>query len=743
MNGQIIPEETEKSIEVKQENATFLVIGDKAYTSEIIEEYNRNAEAKTEDFNTNAENKTASYNSNAADRTTAFNNNYDNKISAFNSNANKQTEEFDTHVLMQTNTFNNNAASTIANYNSNAEQKTYEFNQNALSYQEGIEDNTNRIKRLENDIFDSGNKTGTLINITDSTLAELKGVNIEGVLKQETTTGKNLLKTPYTSGNSYTHNGITYTLNSDNSIILNGTAASSSWYELNTNGENSWYLDSAKNYSFSVLDKNGNYVTGVNPQYWSAKTGNHLGNNGKLSLTDYMEDGTNSWNFVIAIANGTSLNNVTIYPQIEEGVLPTSYEPYTGEQPTPRPDYPQPIEVIEDSFNLVSCSKNLYNYEDRNSTQLPSEITVDEEGWITATYDNSSGTTSKFLNYRTNNLKLKTSTNYSVVAEVKNVSGNGIVYFTSKAWTTPPTEGQFSDKFEKNFTDLSNGSVYCKIIATEEDFSNILYGLRTYVVFSAGQSGSITFRLSVLDDTSVTANNFVYEPYQSTTVQINFPENEFLGKINDIYKDSLKIEYNEDDGKYHLYLDKNVGKVVLDSNENWVRANNAFQTTNVYPSNVALRTSTNFAYSTHYQYAYYAGAISNNINNGEFGWSGAKLLTVGNTDITNVTEFKSWLSTNNVEIYYQLAEPYVVDLGVVDMPLSYYPITNVYTTCDLQPTIEVSYYRDFKGTVKAMQDDLTSASSKISTLESDVNTLKEQVAQLMTSTILEESEAVE
>ena len=56
-NGCIIPEIDEQNIGVQQENATFLVIGDEAYTSEIIEEYNRNAAAKTEEFNTNATNK--------------------------------------------------------------------------------------------------------------------------------------------------------------------------------------------------------------------------------------------------------------------------------------------------------------------------------------------------------------------------------------------------------------------------------------------------------------------------------------------------------------------------------------------------------------------------------------------------------------------------------------------------------------------------------------------------------------
>ena len=122
-NGCIIPEITEQNVDVQQENATFMVIGDKAYTSEIIEEYNRNAEAKTEEFNTNATNKTND-----------FNTNYDNKVKAFNSNAATETEDFDSHVTAQTNTFNSVATSLISNYNENAKNKTEEFNQNAGTF---------------------------------------------------------------------------------------------------------------------------------------------------------------------------------------------------------------------------------------------------------------------------------------------------------------------------------------------------------------------------------------------------------------------------------------------------------------------------------------------------------------------------------------------------------------------------------------------------------------------------------
>ena len=116
MNGKVMPEETEKaikvtpeeaekaikvtsevaekSISINQECASFVVIGDEAYTSEIIEEYNRNAEAKTEIFNTNAESKTLSYNDNAANKMEAFDNNYDNKVDTFNSNAEQKINEF-------------------------------------------------------------------------------------------------------------------------------------------------------------------------------------------------------------------------------------------------------------------------------------------------------------------------------------------------------------------------------------------------------------------------------------------------------------------------------------------------------------------------------------------------------------------------------------------------------------------------------------------------------------------------
>ena len=114
----------------------------------------------------------------------------------------------------------------------------------------------------------------------------------------------------------------------------------------------------------------------------------------------------------------------------------------------------------------------------------------------------------------------------------------------------------------------------------------------------------------------------------------------------------------------------------------------------------------------------------------------------------SVEELKVWLQEHNVTVYYQLANPQTIDLGKVQMPLTYYPITNVLTDCPLQPNIEVTYYRDFKTTIEAMQADIESNTSRIETLEEQLQTQATSISSLESRvTALEpaqtESEVVE
>lgn len=74
-------------------------------------------------------------------------------------------------------------------------------------------------------------------------------------------------------------------------------------------------------------------------------------------------------------------------------------------------------------------SPNKYNI---NDLYKHSGFSVDEEGFITVTYDNSSNTKTKYVNVYTKSLELKPSTKYSIIIEIKKVVGTGFVFFTSK-----------------------------------------------------------------------------------------------------------------------------------------------------------------------------------------------------------------------------------------------------------------------------------------------------------------------
>ena len=180
---------------------------------------------------------------------------------------------------------------------------------------------------------------------------------------------------------------------------------------------------------------------------------------------------------------------------------------------------------------ITTTGKQLYNYKDTNT--VSDGITVDEEGWITATYDNTSGTSTKYLNYFTNNLDLQPNKDYLIVAEIKKMNGSG---WLAPVTTLGPTGGQFSQGWSNPFENLST-KTYKVIRKTRTSLEGTSYGLRSFVSFLAGQSGSITFRLSVLEDTTVTEDNFVYEPFSNgvPSPSPDYPQEVEVAKGNNLF----------------------------------------------------------------------------------------------------------------------------------------------------------------------------------------------------------------
>lgn len=137
-----------------------------------------------------------------------------------------------------------------------------------------------------------------------------------------------------------------------------------------------------------------------------------------------------------------------------------------------------------------------------------SSFTIDDDGWISLTYDNSNENSTRYFNYYTNPSELLTAdTTYMVVVEVKSISGFGL-HPVSIDTDDGATMSQFTGA--KYITGTGTHCLSCK---TKSDLSDSIVMLRSFVSVAAGVSGSIKFRLSVLADTTVTADTFVYEKF--------------------------------------------------------------------------------------------------------------------------------------------------------------------------------------------------------------------------------------
>lgn len=241
----------------------------------------------------------------------------------------------------------------------------------------------------------------------------------------------------------------------------------------------------------------------------------------------------------------------------------------TEQDGTPTPSSPVAVKVVTGENTVKINGKNLYNF--RDVTYKSTTFTADDDGWLTCTLNTAPSSNSDQA-YYTHNLALKNSTQYAVVLEVKSISGSGTLDVYSR-WTGNQ-EGQFTTEKPVNFSELQAGKTYVYTPTTYASF-NYDVGLRTYVRFAAGQTGSITFRLSVLADTNITADTFSYEPYQGQNYTVGL-----FGSKNIFDKDNANI-YNGYMGDNSitaaanaraLYIPVSAGQIYT-----FTRANNNYQ----------------------------------------------------------------------------------------------------------------------------------------------------------------------
>lgn len=220
------------------------------------------------------------------------------------------------------------------------------------------------------------------------------------------------------------------------------------------------------------------------------------------------------------------------------------------------------IEIQGNQKQETREGKNLYNVRDTSGQNFNSALKVNEDDVVSLQDYTNTADITKWLDFRTNpEPKLKANTQYYVVTEIFSVSGNGLLGVIT---TNADNMGQFVQGVAYQFKDLKAGDIKVATATTREDLSACLTETRSYIQISAGETGSIEFRISILEK-SVTAEDFQYEKYGESP-SFNYPSEikAVEDNINLIIcnKNYLKITA-ENQTLYGLDIEVKGNKVIL------------------------------------------------------------------------------------------------------------------------------------------------------------------------------------
>lgn len=313
-------------------------------------------------------------------------------------------------------------------------------------------------------------QSGDFLTIADtSPIKHDIDVRVEGI---DDNWLKGITPPVFADSNTYTNNGITYTLNSDGSITASGTATG--WSSIALSSEE-FHIKSGETYYLGGCAAGGSTSTYYITMY--CETSYNVLNDIGLGVK-YTSSNDEPVSLTLLIATGTVVNGVV-------------FKPYFS--------------------NKGMKYENLFDY--TNVRTHHNLFTSGQNGWLNCTLDNSAGSSSSYPGYYTYcSDELKTDTQYILIAEIKEVSGTGQVLFGGAS----NAQIKYTKLFD--FSDLYAGQILTYTATTVSDFSSSTCMLGTYCKYDAGQSGSITFRLSFIEKSDVWAEIFEYSSYKENFV---------------------------------------------------------------------------------------------------------------------------------------------------------------------------------------------------------------------------------
>lgn len=374
---------------------------------------------------------------------------------------------------------------------------------------------------LNSQLIDKQDAEGTDNVFDDGLESPLFALGGDGKSEQVVTTGKNKLQiTTFNDGTkSRTLNGVTANINENGTISLSGTASAETQFYLT---KNDFSLESGNGYFWCnspSVNCRFEFVASIDGEEKYLNSYSTTPNTFNITSSFVYSGST------IIVASGTS-TNVTLTPMVSNGTF-TEYEPYTGGQPSPSPDYPQEINSIEGSLEFTCRGKNLLPSKVNNYTSNGITIVRNEDGSFTLNGTTVVGMT---INIATG-ITLPVGTYTNSVDHIRNH-----MYFSFDNIGDTMLNGAQLNR-TKTFT-VSKSTTY-----------------KAYFVFIDANTtfNNETFKVMVEQGSQATD----YEPYQSNQVTFDLGQ-EKLRSVGDV-KDELVVDL--DTGDYYKF--KNVEHLEL------------------------------------------------------------------------------------------------------------------------------------------------------------------------------------
>lgn len=395
-----------------------------------------------------------------------------------------------------------------------------------------------------------------------------------------------------------------------------------------------------------------------------------------------------------------------------------TWEQFTGGIASPNPEYPQEPKFVGDynedaqkyDIDFMTSGKNLFdfNYLKNNYVIRGTKTYTDNSITLTSTgddcYDNSFSSNTNFripvLPNKQYTLMLRKTNNVAGVMYIFPYTKNNVMHkqaISTNISYTGNIAYTFTTPQDCYYVSFRVGINLSGNTCTFSDFM-VLYGTHTW------------------DDVT----EFIpYQGFETTTVELNQPLRELPNGVKDTIENGV--------------VTRRVGEITFNGSETWLK--NAGNANNwLYYIAITHVNAKGLCDSLPHNEIDVINSDGSGINRVGFNFTQYEkvmYLNVGyymeQAGLTNtVDNLKTWLQSNPITVWYELATPTTEQITLPTLP-SWYPYTDALVGTELQPSFVEWHIK----TAGANQNDLTVIKEDISQLQTETTQLNDDVTKLM------------